>query len=657
MPNAPRPTNSRPARIAVFVACAVLFGVSRLPSTDPATRAKMAEDFRFTAFVLPPPPTPEGGVVYGVNPSAPQLKTYLHPIGGSVAFGDVDGDGRSNDLCYGDIRSKSLLIAPVQGTGERYAPFVLDFDLPVGREVSWPGTCRLVDMNEDGLTDVFVTMFGRPPKVFLRKDNGEGSAAPLVASAFAAQELVPGSDEAWMSPAATFTDVDGDGHLDIVVGRYFKESFEVYNSRSTVPIEMNDSFTHARNGGENRIFLWAGATSGPEPTVQYRQVEDPFPGDTEHGWTLAVGAGDIDKDGLSDLYISNDFGPDTLLLNRSKPGAVSLIELKGVETASTPESQVLGQDTFKGMGIDFADLNGDGLLDMYVSNIASKLGMGEVHFVWMSTGDVAAMERGVAPYEERSEALGVAYSAWAWDSRMDDFNNDGVLELVQATGLFKGDIDRWADIAQLALVNDNFVKDPRRWPVIPPNTDIDGWDPNPFFVRGEDGRYVDLSAELFPGVLPNSRGIATADVDGDGDLDMAWGNHWEDSFFYRNDAPSAGAFLGLHLLLPPADAPASRVVREGHPSWREGSPAIGAFVTVRTPDGRSFVRQVDGGNGHTGARSPDLHLGLGEVAANADLDVEITWRDRAGTLHNDKLTMRPGWHTVVLAEPGAGGVL
>ena len=648
-----RPYKLWPAQLAVFLTCGVLAGLARMPSTSSDEVSRLAAQFHFTPFRLAQPPTPEGGVTYGVNPWAKQLKTYLHPIGGSVALGDIDGDGLSNDSCSTDIRTKALAIAPVPGTGERYAAFELDMDLPVGRENSWPAICKLADMNEDGLMDVYVSMLDGTPLLFLRRDLGDGPNAPMSAASFARQPLVTGPPSSWLSPAATFTDVDGDGHLDLVVGIYFKEGMELYNNNATVPLEMNDSFSRARNGGANRIYLWTAATTGAEPTVTYTEVADPFPGDTEHGWTLAVGAGDIDKDGLSDLYISNDFGPDSLLLNRSTPGKVNLIELKGEETFWTPESLVVGQDSFKGMGIDFADVNGDGLLDMYVSNIASRFALQEVHFVWVSTGDVDAVSRGVAPYEDQAGELGVAHSGWSWDSRMDDFNNDGVLEFVQATGVFKGDTNRWADLAQLGLINDNMVKDPAYWPSIPPGTDVDGWEPNPFFARDSNGLYTDLSAQVFPWVLPNGRAIATADVDGDGDLDMAWGNHWEDSFFYRNDAPNPGAFLGLHLLLPVGATGQATVVHDGHPTWREGTPAVGAFVTVNRPNGPALVRQVDGGNGHTGQRSPDLDLGLGDVAADTALEVAVRWRDRTGALHDETLRLTPGWHTVVLADNSA----
>jgi len=105
---------------------------------------------------------------------------------------------------------------------------------------------------------------------------------------------------------------------------------------------------------------------------QYRDAGDVFPNNGAHAWTLAVGAADLDRDGLSDLYIANDFGPDQLLWNHSTPGSVHLEELKGEKGFSRPSSMSIGNDTFKSMSIDFADINNDGIFDMYVSNIASR---------------------------------------------------------------------------------------------------------------------------------------------------------------------------------------------------------------------------------------------------------------------------------------------
>ena len=97
--------------------------------------------------------------------------------------------------------------------------------------------------------------------------------------------------------------------------------------------------------------------------------------------------------------------------------------------------------------MDFADLNGDGIPDIFVSNIADDYALQESHFLWLSTADKDALREGKALYEQASEKLGVSRSGWGWDARMADFDNDGKLEIVQALGFIKGKIDRWPELS------------------------------------------------------------------------------------------------------------------------------------------------------------------------------------------------------------------
>jgi hypothetical protein len=249
------------------------------------------------------------------------------------------------------------------------------------------------------------------------------------------------------------------------------------------------------------------------------------------------------------------------------------------------------------------------------------------------------MRHGVAPYIDRSEPLGVSRSGWGWETKFGDFDNDGTLEALQATGFMKGNVNRWPELHELAMGNDEMVSITHSWPRLQTaaGDDLSGHDHNPFFIRAADGRYYDFAKELGLDQPYVTRGIATADVDGDGDLDFAIANQWEASYFYRNDSQQSEKFLGLHLFVPTASPTSKR-------------PAIGASATVHLPDGRQLVAQVDGGNGHSGARSPDLHFGLGEVAINTNLPVDLRWRDGQGQVHQQSLLLSPGWHTVLLGE-------
>jgi enediyne biosynthesis protein E4 len=648
---------SLPVQISVFGVVGALALLARLPDPQPGEAARLAARFRFAVQPLPPVPIPAGGVVFPVNKSASHMQFYFYQIGASAALGDLDGDGLPNDLVITDVRAKSVMVMPVPGTGNRYAPFVLDFGKFFDPVTEYPTVVRIADMNEDGLADIFVGYYGRPPLLLLRRaPSNLQPRAPLSMASFEVVELVPGLSQRWWTATATFADIDGDGHQDIVIGNYYPDGDELTDANSNRPVEMNSNFSRARNGGKDRIFLFVHGTSGATPTVLYRDAGDVFPNNGAHAWTLAIGAADLDRDGLSDLYIANDFGPDQLLWNRSRPGNVKFQELQGETGFFRPSSMVIGHDSFKGMGIDFGDVNNDGVFDMFVSNIASPFALQESHFLWVSTGQMDRMAAGVAPWVDRADDFGVAHSAWAWDARFEDFDNAGQLELVQATGLVKGTVNRWPDLAQVGAGNDLFVRYSAVWPKFLAGSDVDGSYPKPFWVLGSNGHYVDVSTILFPGLNAPARGIAVGDVEGNGYPDMVFANFWADSVYIKNQA-TGNRFLGLHLLLPvnagdgTLNLPATTRIHDGHPTWREGTPAIGAFVEIEMPDGRRQIRQVDGGNGHSGQRSPEVRFGLGRIS-DAKIPARVTWRDFHGILHHDAFSLAPGYHTIVLVAQG-----
>ena len=194
------------------------------------------------------------------------------------------------------------------------------------------------------------------------------------------------------------------------------------------------------------------------------------------------------------------------------------------------------------------------------------------------------------------------------------------------------------------------------WPTFKPGADLSGQnDLDPFFVRAADGRFYDIGPDVGFTEPMVTKAIALADVDGDGRLDFAFGNQWGPSFFYHNVSTNVGAFLGLHLLLPLADeADAPLRERDGHPGMDlRGRPAYGAQAHLTLPDGHKFVGQIDGGSGHSGRRSPEIHLGLGKIDPKTQLDVLLTWRDLHGQFQQTTLKLTPGWHSVLLGNPNA----
>jgi hypothetical protein len=636
MNNATYTSVSRWATPVVALALVLgLYGLARLPALPSAEEDELAGRFRFTRSPLPEAPgDPPRQLVRKVHPSLERISGWISTLGAAVALADLDGDGLPNDLCHVDPRTDRVIVAPVPDAPERYRPFVLDAaPLPFDSNTTAPMGCLVGDFNEDGRADVLVYYWGRTPVLFLRKTAGPDG---LCRDAYVARELVPGDasgypdGKRWFTNAVTQADLDGDGHLDLIVANYFQDGGHILDPNAGGVEVMHKGKAKAFNGGLKHLFRWVSAAHFEEQKEALDEV-------VNRSWTLAVGAADLDGDLLPEVYFANDFGPDRLLHNRSTPGRFRFAVVEGRRTLTKPTSCVLGHDTFKGMGCDFGDLNGDGVPDIYVSNIATEFGLQESHFLWRSTGDARhareEMARGIAPYVQASEELGLSRSGWGWDCRLVDFDNDGVHEAVQAVGFLKGKVNRWPELQALGTANSAILDDPRLWPRFKPGDDLSGHDVNPFFVRGKDGRYHNLVEKLRASGLGEpmvSRGIAVADVDGDGQLDFAVANQWEPSYFFRNGSPKAGAFLGLRLLLAP------------------GRPAIGAQATVHLPDGRRMTAQVDGGSGHSGKRSPDLHFGLGSLAEGSKVEVGVRWRGGDGRPQEKTLELASGWHTILL---------
>lgn len=678
-------------KIVALALVGVAYGFTRLPTLDPVERQALVERFAFERATLPSlleSEASEGAPVRSirpVHPSLDRLSAWISAVGAAVALADLDGDGLPNDVCHVETRTDRVVVSAAPGTGERFAPFVLDpSPLPYDERSTAPMGCIPGDLDENGTTDLLVYYWGRTPIAFL-DTAGPMGAETLSAARYRAREVAPPElrGQRWYTNAATRADFDGDGHVDLVFGNYFQDDSWILGR--DVPAshhrseQMQHSMSRSFNAGKNRIFLWAGAgTAHDGPDVTYRDVPV-MDDEVAHAWTLAVGAADLDGDLLPEIYFSNDFGPDRLLHNRSRPGRLAFAEAEGSRQLTTVRSKILGHDSFKGMGIDFADLNDDGWLDLYVSNIAAEWSLEESHFVYLSTGDPAALARGEAPYRDRGEELGLSRSGWGWESRFGDFDNDGIQEAVQATGFVRGEVNRWPELHELAMGNDEMLRHPTSWPRLQPGDDLSGYQHNPFFVRSSSGRYFDLAGDLGIDGPHVTRAIATADIDGDGCLDFAVGNMWDDSYVYRNRRADQRPFLGLHLLTRTGSASVSETgqavaVYPGHPDSALRAalgvpvrPAIGAVATVRHPDGRLLTAQVDGGNGHSGVRSPDLHFGLGappgaeepaldevdEIDEVGEVEVTLAWRDGSGVPRRQTLRLTPGWHTVVLGNAGS----
>lgn len=645
------------AKLTAILLVLVVYGFARIPEASESELAKLAEGFRFRTAPLPTLNGETQKTIRDVNPSLRRVAGWISSVGAAVALNDLDGDGLPNDVCYVDTRIDKVIVTPAPGTPARYQPFTLEpINLPYNRATMAPMGCLPGDFNEDGLPDVLAYYWGRTPVLFVKQNRSQPGQSTLDAHSYTQSEVVHGGGR-WYTNAATLADIDGDGHTDIIIGNFFADGARILDARATIADEMQDSMSLAQNGGKIHLLLWKALAAGAgSATPQFEEAHRVLDAQNAHAWVLAIGASDLDGDLLPELYFANDFGPDYLLHNRSTPGHPRFALLEGRRSLTTTKSKVLGHDSYKGMGVDFGDLNSDGWPDIYVSNITQEYGLEESNFVFLSTGHVDLMKKGVAPYIDRSESLNLSRSGWGWESRLGDFNNDGTLEALHATGFMKGNVNRWPELHEVVMGNDQLLRNPRSWPSLQAGDDISGNGHNFFFVRAPDGRFHDIAAQLSLNQPLLTRGIATADVDGDGRLDYAVANQWGTSYFYRNESDNPNAFLGIRLRLPAGSSDVAvtrtRVCREGSGlTVAPSRPAIGAEARVLVAGRAPLVQQVDGGNGHSGKRSPDLQFGLGQLAGNAQVTVELRWRNARGGLQQETIQLSPGgWYTILLGR-------
>jgi len=587
-----------------------------------------------------------------VNRAYQKIAAWISSVGASIAMNDLVGHGRSDGMCIVDTRTNDVILTytPTAPAEDRFSPFVLDpSPLPIDATMA-PTGCTPGDYNGDGRMDLLVTYWGRTPLLFLAKSD----ASTVSQAAYRPQELIASVSvdgkyhgPRWNTDADYIGDIDGDGHPDIIVGNYFPDS-DVLDPNGLNNVQMNNSLSSAKNGGGDHVLRWYRSSSGTKPSVSYVEQPAAIPFHASTGWTLAIAGADLTGSGLPDLYLANDFGHGHLLYNTSIPGTIRLSEAKGERTPTTPKSFVLGNGSFKGMGVDFGDVNHSGRFDMMISNITTKWGLQESNLLFINKArDQAEMkselERGIAPFEQQASKYGVAWTGWSWDVKMGDFLNDGNLAIVQTDGFVKGDIDRWPWLQEMAMTNDDLLSNPAMWPNIRPGDDVAGHQSLAFYAKNSDGKFVNISSQLGTAIEIPTRAIATADTTGTGSLDFAVARQWGPPVFYANASPNKGGFLDLRLYRPSADTGATA----GKGLSNVGSPAYNTTVTLTTPTGTQ-IAQLDGGSGHGGFRSFEVHLGLGSYLGAAT--VQLRWRDVNGQQHQQTQHLRSGVHSLVLTD-------
>lgn len=488
------------------------------------------------------------------DPKLSNIMPWMSATGAAVAVGDYNGDGYM-DLYYANSQrgSKNMLYRN-NGDGT-FTEAAEEAGIADANREGISETVLWLDIDNSGHPSLFVGAWG---KSRLYKNNGDGTFTDITDTSGTGYE-------GYVSKAISL-DYNRDGYLDIYLSCYFNEEHDLWSLQSTKI--MHDDFERARNGGRNVLLMNNGDQTFTDVSKQMN-VDDP-------GWTLASGAADLNRDGWPDIYNANDFGPDMLLINQEGKGFQSVVQKRGV-----------GDDTFKGMNVDFADLFHDGRLVNFVSNISKEKYLLEGNQLWHENEE--------GQFVDRAKEMGVQQSGWSWGARFFDADNSGNMSLMVTNGFISADKkdEYWFDMGTLATTPGYIVEDATSWPAFN-NKSMSGYEPKPLYLNNGE-KFIDVSKDVGITFTEDSRGVAAVDLFNRGVNDLVFANQGSETKVYRNEITNGNHWIKLDLI-------------GTFPSNRD---AVGARVTFEV-NGVKTVVEKDGGNSHGAQSDPRIHFGLGK---------------------------------------------
>ena len=511
------------------------------------------------------------------NPYAHIMEGYT-ALGAAAAVADFNGDG-FEDIFVTDSKDGGKNHLYRNNGDLTFTDVAAQAGVADGNDAENASADALwFDFNNDGRPDLFVVRFGHSR---LFENLGGGKFRDVTARA--------GLGRYSNAITAVAFDYDGDSDLDLFVGSYF-QPVNIFQP-DTVRF-FPESFETANNGGGLALYRNNGDGTFTDVTAAA--------GLTLNGWTLDLGHADADNDGDDDLYVAADFGTDRFFVNNAD----------GTFTDATESA--IGIDSKKGMNADWGDYDNDGLLDVYVTNITDDY-MREGNFFWRNNGDLT--------FTDVSRETGTFDTGWGWAAKLFDYDNDGWLDLYVVNGWVSAGKDSYVpDIFAMIVRPGVDFADLRNWPPMG-NKSLSGYQKKKLFHNERGQLFREEAARHGLDSLRDGRGIAVADFDNDGRLDLFVTNANAEPFLYRNTLPTEAHWVEFKL--------------EGAASNRG---AIGAQVRV-TVGGKTYLHFVNGGNGFASQSTLRVHFGLS--AATTIDRVEIRWpsgrKQLFGPLPADKI--------------------
>ncbi|MBI4603712.1 MAG: CRTAC1 family protein [Planctomycetes bacterium] len=419
------------------------------------------------------------------------------------------------------------------------------------------------DMDGDGDLDLYVCQYG--PNVLYRNEGREAGFG------FKDWTAASGADDARFSAGACFFDMDRDGDLDLYVTNYSKDGlrpsdcYEGKVLRYCAPSKYE--------GEADSLFRNRGDGTFEDVTASAGIVESP------PGRGMGVVATDPDRDGWLDLYVAND-GSENFLFKNLGGGRFEEIGMTaGVALSANGDEQ-------GSMGVDAADFNRDGRLDILVTNYQKQLDA--LYRLERKLPDGRPFFSDVAMAQGLGETCLPMVS---WGTKLFDLDNDGWLDIFIANGHLEDHIEEYDHSSSYLQQNQ-------------------------LFRNQGSGAFKEVSDVAGPGLRErfSSRGAAFGDLDSDGDIDIVVSNSRDRPSLLYNQGGNARSWVSLQL--------------EG----RRNKLGVGAFVRL-TAGGVAQVAEVHCGSSYVSQNDLKLHFGLGDAAVVET--VEVDWPEGTKEVFRD----------------------
>ncbi|TRO67142.1 VCBS repeat-containing protein [Christiangramia sabulilitoris] len=512
--------------------------------------------------------------------------SYLY-MGGGLAAGDINNDGLTDLFFTGNMEPNRLYL----NKGN------LEFEdisekAGVSGDNRWFTGVSMADVNGDGFLDIYVSASGKfgPRENLLYINNTDGT--------FSEKASEYGVADEGHSVQSTFFDYDLDGDLDLYVANYPPTNFDapnhfyLFKMQNVKDIETDNLYRNDQ-GKFTKVTNDAGLRS--------------------FGLTLSATVGDLNEDGWPDIYVSNDFStPDYMYLN-NQDGTFSEVLKEATQ-----------QTSFYGMGVDIADYNNDGLLDILQMDMAAKdnrrakANMASMnpqlfwstinagfHYQYMYNAlqTNAGNLKGETPFFSNTANLaGVQATDWSWAPLFVDLDNDGWKDIYISNGTRReiNNKDYFNKLKNDPAKNNDLLEKSLEIP----SERVDN-----FVYRNQGDMTFERVNEQWGLTYEGfSNGAVYADLDNDGDLEIIVNNIDDEATVFENKNPDDNNYLKIDF--------------RGPDNNKFG---IGTRVYLKNGE-QTQLQELNLTRGFQSSVAPQVHFGLGKDQTIGEL--KVVWPDR-----------------------------